>query len=137
MGEKLNDVKEAYTFSALYRDYSYKNVYEFKNEVKCGFNVSYNIRFNEYIADDSDYNYNAAVDGFIIIPDYSTGVKYTGVSEKMYSALAKRITGAGFTNYANGVEWEGYTLNFFYKEGSPYIVAIAQDASVIVIEAID
>lgn len=137
LGEKLNDVKEDYTFSALYRDYSYKNVYEFKNEVKCGFNVSYNIRFNEYIADDSDYNYNAAVDGFIIIPDYTTGGKYTGVSEKMYSALAKRITGAGFTNYANGVEWEGYTLNFFYKEGSPYIVAISQDASVIVIETID
>lgn len=137
LGEKLNDVKENYTFSALYRDYSYKNVYEFKNEVMCGFNVSYNIRFNEYIADDSDYNYNAAVDGFIIIPDYSTGVKYTGVSKKMYSALVKRITGNGFANYANGVEWEGYTLNFFYKEGSPYIVAIAQDASVIVIEAID
>ena len=69
--------------------------------------------------------------------DYTTGGKYTDVSEKMYSALAKRITGTGFTNYANGVEWEGYTLNFFYKEGGPYIVAIAQDASVIVIETID
>lgn len=136
-GETLSDVMKDYQFSALWRDYAYKNVYEFKNEVIHGFNVSYNIRFNEQIADYNDYNHNATVSGIVIIPDYSTAGNYTDVPRKMYAAITKKITDSGLPIYGKGNEWEGYIMDTFYKEGSPYAVSVDQNASIIAIETIN
>ncbi len=137
-GETLREVMKNYQFSALWRDYAYQTNYEFKNEVKHGINVSYNIVFNEYIADDSDYNYDAKVDGIVIIPDYTTAGNYTNIYEKMYAALVKNITANGFVTYANGVDIDGQKLNYFVNQATPsYFVAISQDASLIMVGEAD
>lgn len=137
-GETLREVMKDHQFSALWRDYAYQTNYEFKNEVKHGINVSYGIIFNEYIANYSDYNYDAKVDGFFIIPDYTTAGNYTNISEKMYAAIVKNITANGFVAYANDVDIDGHKLNYFINQATPpYFVAIAQDASVIMIGEAD
>ena len=134
-GEILGEVMKDYQFSALWRDYAYKNVYEFKNEVIHGFDVSYFIKFNEQIADYNDYNHDATVNGIVIIPDYSTVGNYTDIPGKMHAAITKKITDSGLPIYGKDIKWEGYIMNSFYKKGSPYAVLVDQNASIILIES--
>ncbi len=55
----------------------------------------------------------------------------------MYAAITKKITDSGLPVYAKDNEWEGYIMDTFYKEGSPYAVSVDQNASIIIIESIN